>query len=185
MNREGRIRLLFGTVTVAFALVVGACGGDDSADESAAAPAEDQQGSPTQSAASENGGGEGSENGGGEGSKDGKGDDIKRGSGVETPEALVTCLEDSGYEPIFVSPPAEGTPGAEFGSLGTVRVDLGSDKVVAAIVFETPGRAKEVKRSIFGQDPARSKAIGPVYLATNRAGKTPREFEAFLTCLRG
>lgn len=165
------MRLIASIAMVALALAVTACGGDD--DEDSAATTD--QGAKAGQATSGNGNGGGSGNGG-------SGSGGSTSTGAETPEALASCLEEGGYEPVLVPPPPEGEPGSEFKSVGSVRLDLGSGKVVAAVFFDSSKDAQGLKQSSLGKQ-GTSQVIGDVYVSAGKGGS--QELGAVKACLKG
>lgn len=110
----------------------------------------------------------------------------KNTPGADTPDELAACLEQAGYDPTVIPAPPEGAPGSEFGSVGSVRVDISAGNGVAAVFFENAKRANELSKSIgksalSGQ--GSSEVIGSVYVSANK-GK-PKELDAFRDCLKG
>ena len=77
-----------------------------------------------------------------------------------TPHKLARCLEKTGLRPSVIPAPPRGVPGAELGTIGSVRVDVGRHNGVVAVFF---------KRA--------------VYLGANKGN--PKELKAFRTCLKG
>lgn len=165
------MRSIASIAMVALALAVAACGGDDNEDSATTT----DQGAKAEQTTSGNGDGAGNGNGGG-------GSDGSTSNGAETPEALVSCLEDGGYEPVLVPPPPEGEPGSEFGSVGSVRLDLGSGKVVAAVFFDSGKDARGLKQSSLGKQ-GTSEVIGDVYVSAGKGGS--QELRAVKACLKG
>ena len=156
-----RVKPLVGVVSVAFVFAIGGCGGGDG-EESVATTTESSTPTTTESTS-------------------GTGNT----AAAETPEELAACLKKAGYDPTVIPAPEEGVPGSEFGSIGTVRVDVGQGNGVAAVFFENAQAANELGKSIGKSLDAKGTAevIGAVYLSATRGN--PKELEAFRTCLKG
>jgi hypothetical protein len=153
-------------VALALALAMAGCGGDD--DGSTAA---------TQATTTETTGqGSSGQGSSGQGSS-GQGDPAK------TPEELASCLEDAGLEPTSIPPPSEGEPGSEYGTVGSVRVGVGSDNGVVAIFFESTKEADAFTNSPLGKQAETSKVVGAAYVTATQ-GK-PAELGDFEACLEG
>ena len=152
------MRLLAGIVIVGFVLAMTACG-DDNGEGNVATTTEAEV-----PEAPESGSG-------------------KADATAETPEELASCLERAGYTPQVIPPPPEGVPGSEFGSIGSVRVEVSPGiNGAVAVFFETAKRAEQVSKGALAAQ-GDTELIGTVYLAAND-GK-PQEVEAFRTCLKG
>jgi hypothetical protein len=158
-----RAKPLTSIVSVAFVLAMGACGNDDNGEENVATTPES-----TASETAE--------------STSGKGNTAP----AETPEELAACLEKAGYAPTVIPAPPEGVPGAEFGSLGSVRVNLSPRNGVVAVFLEDAKKAKDLSKGI-GKSVRSGRGtveiIGAVYLAANQG--RPKELKTFRTCLEG
>lgn len=151
------MRLLAGIVIVGFVLAMTACGDDDNGEGNVATTTEVPEAPESAS---------------------GKAD----AATAETPEELASCLEKAGYTTQVIPAPPEGAPGAEFGSIGTVRVEVSQDNGVAAVFFESAKQAKEVSKGALAAQGA-AEVVGTVYLGANQG--RPQELEAFRTCLKG
>jgi hypothetical protein len=155
-----RVRLLAGIVPAGFVLALTACG-----DDGDVATTNTEEPNAPESAS-------------------GKADTTP----AETPEELASCLQEAGHTPHLIPPPPEGAPGSEFGSLGSVRVEVSPRNGVVAIFFATAKQAKELGE---GEEIAKgapaaqgaTEVVGTVFLAANRG--RPKELEAFRTCLEG
>ncbi len=116
-----RVKPLVGVVSVAFVFAIGGCGGGDG-EESVATTTESSTPTTTESTS-------------------GTGNT----AAAETPEELAACLKKAGYDPTVIPAPEEGVPGSEFGSIGTVRVDVGQGNGVAAVFFENSQAANAAR----------------------------------------
>lgn len=158
------MRLPAGIVIVGFVLAMTACGDDDSGEGNVATTTTETEVSEAPESAS------------------GKADVAT----AETPEELASCLEKAGYTTEVIPAPPEGVPGADFGSIGSVRVEVSQGNGVVAVFFENAKQAKELGKS-FGKGAltpqGAAEVVGTVYLAANQ-GK-PQELEAFRSCLKG
>lgn len=102
---------------------------------------------------------------------------------AETPEELASCLEKAGYTTQVIPAPPEGAPGAEFGSIGSVRVEVSRDNGVVAVFFENAKQAKELSKEGALAPRGATEVVGTVFLGANQG--RPQELEAFRTCLKG
>jgi hypothetical protein len=155
-----RVRLLAGIVTAGFVLALTACGDDgDVATTNTEEPNAPESASGTAASAP-----------------------------AETPEELASCLQDAGHTPQVIPPPPEGAPGSEFGSIGSVRVEVSQGNGVVAIFFPRAKQAEELSRSEEISKsgltaPGAAEVVGTVFLAANQG--RPQELETFRTCLEG
>ncbi|HUU97484.1 MAG TPA: hypothetical protein VM487_17245 [Phycisphaerae bacterium] len=148
---------------VAFALAISACGGDDDGGGTAATT--------TDTGAVE-----------AQGETPGNGDLATNAPRAPTPEQLAGCLEEGGYVATVIPAPPAGQPGAEFGSVGSVRLDLGAGNGVVAVFFEKAEDVKDLRDSALGAR-GQSEVLGKVYLWADRS--RPQELGAFRSCLKG
>jgi len=184
---KNSMRILAGIAIVALALAVTACGGDDS-DDGDAATATTEMGTSDAPDSASGGEGAGEEGDAPEGEvpesgESASGDEAVAAAKVQQ-EGLVSCLKRAGYKADVIPPPAEGVPGAEFGTLGTVSVNAGSGNGVAAIFFENAQQARELSDSPVGAQQEQSEVVGNVYLGVI-GSKAPKVLKAFRTCLKG
>ena len=82
----------------------------------------------------------------------------------------------------MIPAPAEGTPGSEFGTNGTVRLDLRKDKAVVAVFFSERSDAKALSSGDLGKL-GKAELIGTVFLSTT--ARPGPELKAFRTCIKG
>jgi hypothetical protein len=156
-----RLLASIATVAIALAMAMAGCGGDDNGDTGAAPTIE---GDATEASVS---------------TTTGKGG----AAPAETPEALASCLEEAGLAPTVLPPPPQGEPGSEYGTVGSVRVDVGADNGVVAIFFDGAKRAESFGRSPLGKQSANSAIVGAAFLTATTG--TPEEYGEFRTCLEG
>jgi hypothetical protein len=155
------VKPLVGVVSVAFVFAIGGCGGGGAGDSVATTT---KSSTPTTTEPTSGNG---------------------NTAAAETPEVLAACLEEAGYAPTVIPAPPEGVPGSEFGSIGSVRVDVSQNNGVAAVFFESAKKAEELSKGIGKSLSPKGTAevIGAVYLSATR--DKPKELGAFRTCLEG
>lgn len=153
--RQVRVRLLAGIVTMGFVLATTACGDDGNVATTTTEVPKAPESASGKAAATP----------------------------AETPEELASCLEKAGYTTAVIPAPPEGAPGADFGSIGSVRVEVSRDNGVVAVFFENAKQAKELSKEGALTPPGATEVVGTVFLAANQG--RPQELEAFRTCLKG